>query len=65
MKGKLEGNLTLLLKYFQMPILTLSSSSPPLQLLSAFWCSQLLFVRHQFKIAFFSELKQDTQNALK
>uniref|UniRef100_A0A6Q2ZQJ1 Trafficking protein particle complex subunit 11 n=1 Tax=Esox lucius TaxID=8010 RepID=A0A6Q2ZQJ1_ESOLU len=26
---------------------------------------QLLFVRHQFKIAFFSELKQDTQNALK
>ncbi|XP_045142506.1 trafficking protein particle complex subunit 11 [Echinops telfairi] len=25
----------------------------------------LLFVRHQFKIAFFSELKQDTQNALK
>lgn len=34
----------------------------------SFWffvCSQLLFVRHQFKIAFFSELKQDTQNALK
>lgn len=28
-------------------------------------CFQLLFVRHQFKIAFFSELKQDTQNALK
>uniref|UniRef100_A0A672GQH4 Trafficking protein particle complex subunit 11 n=1 Tax=Salarias fasciatus TaxID=181472 RepID=A0A672GQH4_SALFA len=26
---------------------------------------QLLFVRHQFKIGFFSELKQDTQNALK
>uniref|UniRef100_A0A8C9TQZ2 Trafficking protein particle complex subunit 11 n=1 Tax=Scleropages formosus TaxID=113540 RepID=A0A8C9TQZ2_SCLFO len=26
---------------------------------------QLLFVRHQFKTAFFSELKQDTQNALK
>ncbi|KAJ1215559.1 hypothetical protein NDU88_003167 [Pleurodeles waltl] len=26
---------------------------------------QLLFVRHQFKIAFFSELKQDSQNALK
>ncbi|XP_029515287.1 trafficking protein particle complex subunit 11 [Oncorhynchus nerka] len=26
---------------------------------------QLLFVRHQFKIAFFSELKQDTQNSLK
>ncbi|ETE71409.1 Trafficking protein particle complex subunit 11 [Ophiophagus hannah] len=26
---------------------------------------QLLFVRHQFKIAFFSELKQDTLNALK
>ncbi|XP_043918491.1 trafficking protein particle complex subunit 11 [Protopterus annectens] len=26
---------------------------------------QLLFVRHQFKIAFFSELKQDTQSALK
>ncbi|XP_028315223.1 trafficking protein particle complex subunit 11 [Gouania willdenowi] len=26
---------------------------------------QLLFVRHQFKMAFFSELKQDTQNALK
>ncbi|MEE6460867.1 hypothetical protein FKM82_001125 [Ascaphus truei] len=26
---------------------------------------QLLFVRHQFKIAFLSELKQDTQNALK
>ncbi|KAK2890874.1 hypothetical protein Q8A67_013517 [Cirrhinus molitorella] len=26
---------------------------------------QLLFVRHQFKMGFFSELKQDTQNALK
>ncbi|PWA32492.1 hypothetical protein CCH79_00016673 [Gambusia affinis] len=26
---------------------------------------QLLFVRHQFKMAFLSELKQDTQNALK
>ncbi|XP_071945007.1 trafficking protein particle complex subunit 11-like [Antedon mediterranea] len=26
---------------------------------------QLLFVRHAFKIAFFSELKQDAQNALK
>ncbi|KAI5100724.1 trafficking protein particle complex subunit 11, partial [Silurus meridionalis] len=26
---------------------------------------QLLFVRHQFKTGFFSELKQDTQNALK
>ncbi|XP_034257272.1 trafficking protein particle complex subunit 11 isoform X3 [Pantherophis guttatus] len=26
---------------------------------------QLLFVRHQFKIAFFNELKQDTLNALK
>ncbi|KAL4640529.1 trafficking protein particle complex subunit 11 [Arapaima gigas] len=26
---------------------------------------QLLFVRHQFKMAFFSELKQETQNALK
>lgn len=25
----------------------------------------LLFVRHQFKIAFFSELKQDNPNALK
>lgn len=26
---------------------------------------QLLFVRHQFKMGFFSELKQDTQNALR
>jgi hypothetical protein len=26
---------------------------------------QLLYVRHQFKIAFFSELKQDSATALK
>lgn len=26
---------------------------------------QLLFVRHQFKIAFFNELKQDSHTALK
>lgn len=26
---------------------------------------QLLFVRHQFKIAFFNELKQDTHTAIK
>lgn len=37
----------------------------PSDLLWLTLCCQLLFVRHQFKIAFFSELKQDTQNALK
>lgn len=26
---------------------------------------QVLFIRHQFKVAFFNELKQDTQMALK
>lgn len=26
---------------------------------------QLLFIRHQFKVAFFSELKQDPSTALK
>jgi len=26
---------------------------------------KVLFIRHQFKIAFFNELKQDTQMALK
>jgi len=28
-------------------------------------CVQLLFVRHQFKIAFFNELKQDPHTAVK
>jgi len=28
-------------------------------------CVQLLFIRHQFKIAFFNELKQDPHTAVK
>lgn len=32
---------------------------------SSYYVFQLLFVRHQFKIAFFNELKQDTHTAIK